>query len=145
MKTIRTSDIDAIKDSFPGWDGKATYTRRLGENEGVLELVEPPYPEWYSHVNGYRLDIVPLGREVIEEAEYDEEGEVTKEAVLGDYVFELSYPSAYKLPDVVSLHTCQNIEELKSWIRERGLDKLFDLRKKYDSLFDDVLEYFKEP
>lgn len=143
MKTIKVNDIDTIRDSFPGWDTNTTYTRRLGENKGVLELVEPPYPEWYSHTNGYRLDIVPQGREVLEEAEYNEEGNVTKEAVLGDYIFEVTYPSGYELPEIISLHTCKNIDELKAWIRGRGLDKQFDLRKSFQNLFNDVYEYLR--
>ena len=48
MKTIKVNDLETIRDSFPGWDTNTTYTRRLGENEGVLELVEYPYPEWYK-------------------------------------------------------------------------------------------------
>ena len=125
--------IYAYEDTNPIYNGllKIGYTK----GKSALDRVSRQYPTKRPGPSPFRI--------VLEEAEYNEEGNVTKEAVLGDYIFEVTYPSGYELPEIISLHTCKNIDELKAWIRGRGLDKQFDLRKSFQNLFNDVYEYLR--
>ena len=61
-----------------------TYTDEDG-NEVKSSYIDRQ-PEPHGFISGNRLDIIPLRPEVLEPAEFDEDGNVTKEAVLSNIV-----------------------------------------------------------
>jgi len=142
--TIRLEDkednLAIVKQVIITKDNKAEYAsvaKVLKVGDKVLQR--------HKHINGGRIDIVKLYPEIITPAEYDKDGKEVKEAIIDSSVkYLIVYPDNYVLPISLELFGCENKEELKEWIKAKGLEKEVDLRLNYDKLILALEELFKE-
>ena len=100
LKKLTTSDITEIQQFIPDYQG-GNLTRRLHPDGSLVALIEQDgetVPEPHEHISGNRIDVFDKGLEVIEHGEYDEDGNVTKEPVYGDRIFEIEMPEYISIP-----------------------------------------------
>ena len=117
LKKITTSDITEIQQFIPDYQG-GNLTRRLHPDGSLVALNEVEetithhgedgeeftetrtkmVTEPYEHISGNRVDIYDKGLEVIEQGEYDEDGNETKAPVYGDRIFEIEMPEYISIP-----------------------------------------------
>ncbi len=85
-----------IRKIVPDWNGGRD-TRRLTYQDGEIVFGNEP------HVSGLRIDVIDAGDRVLQEAEYDEEGELITEAVMaGELRFDIHVPDDYPVPELTT-------------------------------------------
>jgi len=107
LKEIRLASTDHnkviadVKNLFSDWN-EDRQTLRLDSDKNIIPFteVEGEQIQQGKSPSGYRIDIVPIRDRVLEEAEYDEEGNQTKEAVYaGEKRVDIIAPDFYEMPD----------------------------------------------
>jgi len=107
LKEIRLASTDHekviadVKNLFADWnEGKQTL--RLDSDKNIIPFteVEGEQIQQGKSPSGYRIDIFPIRDRVTKEAEYDEEGNQTKEAVYaGEKRVDIIAPDFYEIPE----------------------------------------------
>jgi len=88
----------------PNWN-EGRDTRRLHPDMSIVKQEEDEegelVPVEHERVSGNRLDIVPIPDRVLQEAEYDEEGNLIQQKQLaGEYRVDISLPDEFELPEL---------------------------------------------
>lgn len=105
---LSNTDNNAVRqDVFaivPDWNGGRD-TRRLHPNMTLVDQEEDEQgelvPVEHERVSGNRLDVVPISDRVLQEAEYDEEGNLIQEKVMAEeYRVDISLPDGFELPEL---------------------------------------------
>ena len=77
---------------LPHWNFKR-HTERVTKVDGTYQFGSHPF------ISGNRIDVIDAGDRVLEPAEYDSEGNQTKEAVMaGEIRIDIHVPEDYPLP-----------------------------------------------
>lgn len=94
-KASMNADLKALNSEFNG----GVLTRRLHPDGSVVKYVKGEDGEMtlepFEFISGNRIDIVEGSREVITPAEYDEDGNIITEAVLGDHRARVYLPDGF--------------------------------------------------
>jgi len=93
--------IADVKKVFADWN-EERQTLQLDNNKNIIPFTEVDGEQIQQgkSPSGYRIDIVPIRDRVLEEAEYDEECNQTKEAVYaGEKRVDIIAPGFYDMPD----------------------------------------------
>jgi len=104
-KRLASTDHDKViadvKNLFADWN-EERQTLRLNSDKNIIPFTEVDGEKIQQgkSPSGYRIDIVPIRDRVLEEAEYDEEGNQTKEAVYaGEKRVDIIAPDFYEMPE----------------------------------------------
>lgn len=109
-KIIRLSntDHDAVRQDVyaivPDWN-RGRDTRRLHHDLTLVDQEKDQdgnlVPVEHERISGNRLDIVPIPDRVIQEAEYDEDGNLIQEQKLaGELRFDIAVPDGFEMPQL---------------------------------------------
>jgi len=94
-------DVYAI---LPDWN-EGRDTRRLHPDMTLVDQVEDEegelVPAEHERVSGNRIDILPIPDRVIQEANWDEEGNIIQQKRLaGEYRVDIALPDEFELPEL---------------------------------------------
>lgn len=99
LKDVDKSNVSAdLKGLASEWKGNGVLTRRLHPDGSIVKQTEVDGEitlEPFEFISGNRIDIVEGSREVITHAEYDEDGNIITEAVLGDHRARVYLPDEF--------------------------------------------------
>src|SRR5690625_1053744 len=89
-----------VRKIYPEWNG-SRQTLRLRAD---LSIIDPPDPEDPQPTDpspsGYRLDIIPIRDRILQEAEYDEEGnQLSPPRYAGETRIDLIAPPGFEWPE----------------------------------------------
>jgi len=99
--TTHSDVVNDIKTLFPDWN-EGRETLRLDAESNIIPFTEVDGEQIQQgkSPSGYRIDIFPIIDRVTKEAEYDEDGNQTKEAVYaGEKRVDIISPDFYDMPD----------------------------------------------
>src|SRR5690625_7971524 len=101
---LASTDSEAVhadvRNVFPDWNGDRQTLRLRAD----LSIIDPPDPEDPQPTDpspsGYRLDIIPIRDRILQEAEYDEEGnQLSPPVYAGETRIALIAPPGHRSPD----------------------------------------------
>ena len=96
LKGNQTELIAEIQSVLPGYTG-GRYSVRYNTDREIIEYDAEGNPiNNPQSPSGWRADVIPLGNEILEPAEYDEEGNKTKEAATGEFRYDVRLPNWIK-------------------------------------------------